>query len=81
MQGISQNFDGDTLMKTGFTIAMTIACIACAVWCNLPQKPVLMSVAEQQTVLVERGHDIKVDGKFGPATDLALSIELSKRGE
>jgi hypothetical protein len=68
-------------MKNGFTVAMTLACIACAVYCNLPQKPVLMSVSEQQQELVRRGHDIKVDGKFGNNTEQALNIELMKRGE
>jgi hypothetical protein len=63
-------------MKNGFTVAMTIACIACAVYCNLPQKPVLMSVSEQQQELVRRGHDIKVDGVFGNNTEQALNIEL-----
>jgi hypothetical protein len=39
-----------------------------------------MSVTQQQQELVRRGHGIKIDGKFGPATDLALSIELSRMG-
>jgi hypothetical protein len=68
-------------MKAGFYLALTIACIACAVYCNLPQKARLLSVAEQQQELVNRGHDIKVDGRFGPNTDIALSVEIGKAGE
>ena len=37
----------------------------------------LYSVKAIQTELVRRGHDIVVDGKFGPQTDLALTIELT----
>jgi hypothetical protein len=38
----------------------------------------LYSVVEQQAELVRRGHDIKVDGRFGKNTDLALTIEITK---
>jgi hypothetical protein len=68
-------------MRNGFYTTLTIACILCAVFVWWPQdakSPSLMSVAEQQQELVRRGHDIKVDGKFGKNTDLALNIELTK---
>ena len=38
----------------------------------------LYSVEIIQQELVDRGHDIKIDGKFGPNTDLALTIEVTK---
>jgi peptidoglycan hydrolase-like protein with peptidoglycan-binding domain len=38
----------------------------------------LRSVMEIQQELIDRGHDIKVDGSFGPQTDLALTMELTK---
>ena len=41
---------------------------------NIP----LYLVIEQQRELIDRGHDIKDDGKFGPETDLALTMELTK---
>ena len=63
-------------MKT--PIIIVIACIVCAVLCWWPQKPQLLSVAEIQQELVNRGHDIKVDGKYGKNTDLALTIEITK---
>jgi hypothetical protein len=45
---------------------------------KLETKTRLMSVVDQQRELVSRGHDIKVDGKWGPNTQLALDIELMK---
>ena len=41
---------------------------------NIP----LYAVEVQQQELIDRGHDIKVDGIFGPETDLALTKEVSK---
>jgi len=41
---------------------------------NIP----LYSVEEIQRELVRRGHDIKIDGKFGANTDLALTREVTK---
>ena len=41
---------------------------------NIP----LYSVSEQQQELIDRGHNIKRDGKHGRNTDLALTIEVSK---
>jgi hypothetical protein len=67
-------------MKTGFTVVMTIGCILCAVYCNLPQKPRLMLTIEQQKILVSRGHEIAMDGRGGRKTDAALLIEVQKRG-
>ena len=46
-------------------------------WFDLKQVT-LISVEAMQTELVSRGYDIKIDGKFGPNTDLALTMELSK---
>jgi hypothetical protein len=43
-----------------------------------PEQSGLMSVHEIQQELVRRGHDIKIDGKFGKNTDYALTVELSK---
>jgi uncharacterized protein YpmB len=45
---------------------------------KLENKTKLMSIAQQQQELINRGHDIKVDGKWGPNTQLALAIELMK---
>ena len=65
-------------------IIIVILCIVCAWVCWNPQDihvpvPVkLLSVEQIQTELVYRGHDIEIDGKFGPETDLALTIELTK---
>jgi hypothetical protein len=53
----------------------------CAVFCNVNLKEdeyPLRSVTQIQQELVDRGHDIKVDGKFGRNTDLALTIEITK---
>lgn len=41
---------------------------------NIPLYPVQM----QQQELIDRGHDIAIDGIWGPDTDLALTIELTK---
>lgn len=41
---------------------------------NIP----LYAVSVMQQELVNRGHDIKIDGRFGPNTDLALTIEVTK---
>lgn len=41
---------------------------------NIP----LYSVEAQQRELVDRGHNINIDGKFGKNTDLALTIEVTK---
>ena len=42
------------------------------------QEKGLMSVHEIQTELVKRGHNIKIDGKFGKNTDHALTVEITK---
>ena len=52
-----------------------------ACWPVEAQETRLLSVYEIQTELVRRGHNIKVDGKFGKNTDLALNIEITKQGE
>jgi hypothetical protein len=44
---------------------------------NIP----LYSVIAIQRELVDRGHDIKVDGIFGKQTDYALTLELTKEIE
>lgn len=41
---------------------------------NIP----LYAVPVMQQELIDRGHKIKKDGKFGPNTDLALTIEVTK---
>jgi len=51
-----------------------------------PKQPVqvdipLRSVYEIQTELNARGYDIKVDGKFGPETDHALCLAITKQDE
>ena len=63
-------------MKYLFYPVVLTACIVCAVICNRPQEARLLSVYEIQQELVNRGHDIKVDGKFGPNTDHALEVEV-----
>ena len=66
-------------MNNLFYFIMLIGCVVCAVLCNqADQKPQLMPVTQIQQELVNRGHDIKVDGRFGPNTDLALTKELAK---
>ena len=64
-----------------FLIACAVlGCIVCAVICWQPidSKVKLLSVEQIQTELVSRGHDIKIDGKFGHNTESALTIELTK---
>ena len=62
-----------------FYFIILTACIVCAIACNKPYKEQpLRSVMQIQQELVSRGHDIKVDGKFGPNTDLALTIGITK---
>ena len=46
-----------------------------------PKKPRLLSVYEIQQALVDRGHDIKVDGIFGKNTGHALDIEIANQGQ
>jgi len=41
---------------------------------NIP----LYAVVEIQKELKDRGHDIKIDGKFGGNTDHALTVEITK---
>ena len=41
---------------------------------NIPLYPVIV----QQRELVDRGHIIKIDGKFGKKTGLALTMEITK---
>ena len=58
-----------------------ISAFALGLYACLPvesQDTRLLSVYEIQTELVRRGHDIKIDGKFGPNTDHALTIEVTK---
>jgi hypothetical protein len=70
------------IFKFNVTWPIVIVCIICAWICWQPKDiivPVqLMSVTQIQTELVSRGHDIKIDGKWGKNTDLALTIELTK---
>ena len=61
-----------------FYLTILIACITCAVVCWWPRSVRLLSVTEIQTELVNRGHDIKIDGKFGKNTDHALTVEITK---
>jgi hypothetical protein len=67
-----------------YTLAL-LGCMACTLIClrpapkqagqvNIP----LYAVEVQQQELIDRGHDIKKDGKFGVNTDLALTIEVCK---
>ena len=69
-------------MKNGlFYFVMLTGCVICAIACNMKhdrEEYQLRSVMEIQQELVDRGHDIKVDGKFGPETDLALTMEIMK---
>lgn len=65
------------------------SCIGCAIVClwHTELVPIqadqvkipLHSVEAIQTELVERGHDIEVDGVWGKQTDLALTIEITKQ--
>ena len=71
-------------MKILFWIIL-IASFAMGLYSLLPDKQQpgqvnipLYLVIEQQRELMDRGHDIKADGKFGPETDLALTMELMK---
>ena len=41
---------------------------------NIP----LYTIEAMQQELVDRGHDITVDGIYGPETDHALNMEISK---
>ena len=69
-------------MKDGlFYCIMLTGCAICAIACNMKhdrEEYPLRSVMEIQQELIDRGHDIKVDGSFGPQTDLALTMELMK---
>ena len=68
--------------KFNVTWLVVVGCIICAGICLWPRPEIvdvkLLSVEQIQTELVRRGHDIKVDGKFGKNTDLALTIEITK---
>jgi hypothetical protein len=67
-------------MKLLFWLIL-LAAFAMGIYACLPGDPPqtrLMSVYELQAELVSRGHDIKIDGKFGPNTDHALEIEVTK---
>lgn len=69
-----------------------IICGVCAVFCNMPnlKRPKLetyhiervelteMTTHDMQIELNARGHNLVVDGKFGPKTNAALEMELSK---
>jgi hypothetical protein len=69
-------------MKDGlFYFVLLSGCVICAIACNFnnePEEYPLRSVTQIQQELVDRGHDITVDGKFGKNTDLALTIEITK---
>jgi|GEM_PF-5149448 len=67
-------------MKLLFWVLL-ISAFGMGIYACLPTDPPqtrLISVKELQTELVRRGHDIKIDGKFGPNTDHALTIEVCK---
>jgi hypothetical protein len=68
--------------KFDVTWPILVICVFCAIICLWPDeyshKTKLLSITQIQMELVSRGHDIKVDGKFGPNTQLALDIEMSK---
>ena len=68
-------------MKDGFFyFVLLTACILCAIYCNMTtSEPELMSVRQQQQMLVSKGYTVKIDGKFGPETDLALSRYLNRQ--
>lgn len=73
--------------KLFYTLTL-LACVLCtALSCRPePKQPgevniPLYAVKVQQQELRHRGHDIKVDGRFGPETDLALTIEICKENE
>ena len=59
--------------------ALIMGIYAC--WPTPPVEQRLLSVHELQTELVRRGHNIKVDGRFGPNTNHALDIEVTKQGD
>ena len=72
-------------MKNGiFEIILVIALVMGVYACWPEQKQAgmvnvpLYSVEVQQQELIDRGHKIKKDGKFGKNTDLALTIEVTK---
>jgi hypothetical protein len=67
-------------MKVLFWLLLIISFIM-GIYACLPgevQDNRLLSVYEIQEELVRRGHNIKIDGRFGPNTDLALTIEVTK---
>ena len=68
--------------KFNVTWPIVICCIVCAIITLMPRerdyKTKLLSITQIQMELRSRGHNIKVDGKFGPNTERALDIELSK---
>ena len=68
--------------------ALLISAFAMGIYANLPAPKQagqvnipLYLVAVQQQELIDRGHDIEKDGKFGPKTDYALILELTKENE
>ena len=71
-------------MKDGFFYFILLtACIVCAIYCNMntenESKLKLISVRQIQQTLKAADYNIKVDGKFGPETDLALTKYITKQ--
>ena len=69
-------------MKIIFWMLLISAFITGIYSMTIPTPPAetrLLSVYEIQTELVARGHNIKIDGRFGPNTDHALTIEVTKQ--
>jgi hypothetical protein len=66
-----------TLLLLGCVVCTAISCRPEAKQAGQVNIPVYAITATQQE-LNDRGHDIKVDGIFGPETDLALTIEVCK---
>ena len=64
------------IFNTILIAALFMGIYAC--WPVQKEQVKLLTVEQIQTELVSRGHDIKIDGKFGSETDLALTIELTK---
>lgn len=60
-------------------LLLAIISIAMGIYACWPEPTRLLSVYEIQTELVNRGHDIKVDGKFGKNTRHALDVEITKQ--